>query len=191
MNKNGKQLPVFGSGGNDGSSRLMTPLQAEILEDGMLPDPDALGGVLSRPNIALGAGYDVDGPEPRGGPRDRAGERRWIGEPPVFQWEIDPADASLESGETSVSHGEWELGIWWQRHPAGLIYVAMQAMHGDDAEGAERAHPIGRNVAVNLVYDERREGVVAIYGTAGDFRPFVEAFRAAVLLPRDTEETNS
>ena len=98
---------------------------------------------------------------------------------PVFQWEIDPADPSLESGEASVKLGDWEYEVWFQMHPVGLMYVSIQAMDSDSASGPERQHPLGRNVVVNLVYDRRRAGVVAIYGTARDFRPFVEAFRIA------------
>jgi hypothetical protein len=37
--------------------------------------------------------------------------------------------------------------------------------------------PAGRTEAVKLVYDRKRAGIVAIYGTVKDFRPFVEAFR--------------
>ena len=75
--------------------------------------------------------------------------------------------------------GDWEYEVWFQMHPVGLMYVSIQAMDSDSASGRERQHPLGRNVVVNLVYDRRRAGVVAIYGTARDFRPFVEAFRIA------------
>ena len=64
-------------------------------------------------------------------------------------------------------------------HPAELVYVSIQAMGEEQASGPERQHPMGRNVVVNLVYDRRREGIAAIYGTARDFRPFVDAFREA------------
>ncbi len=47
----------------------------------------------------------------------------------------------------------------------------------DSAPSRERQPPLGRNVVVNLVYDEGRRAVVAIYGTARDFRTFVAAFR--------------
>lgn len=105
---------------------------------------------------------------------------RYEGKPPVFQWEIDPADPEIERGEAELVLDEWEYNIWWQTHPAELVYASIQAL-SEDAEdsGPGRQHPIGRNVAVNLVYDVRRSGVVAIYGTARDFRPFVEAFRLA------------
>ena len=41
------------------------------------------------------------------------------------------------------------------------------------------SNPAGRTEAVNLVYDRKRSGIVAIYGTVKDFRPFVGAFRRA------------
>ncbi len=45
---------------------------------------------------------------------------------------------------------------------------------------------MGRAIAVNLVYDPRRTAIIAIYGTARDFRPFVEAFRQGYGLPDST-----
>ena len=56
----------------------------------------------------------------------------------------------------------------------------MQAMSEDwvDDDNAS-PHPVGRSAAVNLVYDESRNAVVAIYGTVRDFRPFVKAFDVA------------
>lgn len=111
---------------------------------------------------------------------------RYAGWPPVFQWEVDPADPNIERGEAEVVLGEWEYSVWWQTHPAGLVYASLQALHEDlTADGPERPHPMGRNVAVNLVYDSRRSGIVAIYGTARDFRPFVEAFRQAFDITND------
>jgi hypothetical protein len=98
---------------------------------------------------------------------------------PVFQWDISPDHPEFEDGEVHVELGDWEFRIWWQEHPAGLVYVSIQALDEDDVDtGQERPHPMGRNVVVNLVYDHRRRGITAIYGTAIDFRPFVEAFRA-------------
>ena len=96
----------------------------------------------------------------------------------MYQWEIDPADASLVSGEAHVRLGEWEYEIWWQTHPADIVYASIQALHDDTVtDGPERQHPMGRNVVVNLAFDSRREAVIAVYGTARDFRPFIEAFR--------------
>lgn len=111
---------------------------------------------------------------------------RYEGWPPVFQWEVDPADPSIERGEAETVLGQWEYSIWWQTHPAGLVYVSIQAMQEDMAgPGSGRPHPMGRNVAVNLVYDTRRVGIIAVYGTARDFRPFVEAFRQAFDLTKE------
>ncbi len=37
-------------------------------------------------------------------------------------------------------------------------------------------------------YDRRRQAVIAVYGTARDFRPFIEAFRIGCRLQRQPEE---
>lgn len=171
--------------------RLMTPLQAELLEDGVLPQADEIGAALQRAGVAPDAGYGEAGPDPLPSPEPAASEDRYTGWPPVFQWEIAPGDSSLQGGEASIRLGEWEYEVWFQVHPAGLVYVSIQAIDEDPAAGPERQHPLGRNVVVNLVYDRRRAGVVAIYGTARDFRPFVEAFRMAYGLdsePRQERE---
>ena len=157
--------------------RLMTPLQAELLEEGFVPQTDEIGAALQRAGVAPDAGYGEAGPDPLPSPESLTPQECYTGWPPVLQWEIDPGDASLDSGEASVRLGDWEYEVWFQMHPAGLVYVSIQAMRDDPAAGPERQHPLGRNVVVNLVYDRRRAGVVAIYGTARDFRPFVEAFR--------------
>ncbi len=109
---------------------------------------------------------------------------------PVFQWEIDPADLTGVDGETHIERDGWEYEIWWQNHPAGLVYVSIQALAEEQASGPARQHPMGRNVVVNLVYDRDRQGIVAIYGTARDFRPFVEAFRDGFGLTDESNETN-
>jgi metal-sulfur cluster biosynthetic enzyme len=157
----------------------MTPLQAEMLEDGTLPEADVLGRAMQRPDMAPGAGYGEGGPEPLGGPSSETYE----GEVPVFQWEIDPHDASACSGSNNLTIGDWEFRIWWQVHPARLVYASIQAMREDwvDLGGAARSHPVGRSAAVNLVCDQDREAVVAIYGTVQDFRPFVDAFHRGYL----------
>jgi len=174
-----RRLPVFGESDSkpDRPDRLMTPLQAELLEEGVVPQADEIGAALQRAGVAPEVGYGEGGPHPLPSPESSSPEDQYMGRPPVFQWEIDPADPSLESGEASVKLGDWEYEVWFQMHPAGLVYVSIQAMDTDPASGPERQHPLGRNVVVNLVYDRRRAGVVAIYGTARDFRPFVEAFR--------------
>lgn len=157
-----------------GGPSAMTPLQAEMLEDGIMPQTDALHPSLRRPNIAEEAGYDGDGPDPFTGPMAlKEGT-----ELPVYQWEIDPADPTAESGVANISDGDWEFRVWWQVHPADLVYASIQAMREDWVEhgGQARANPAGRSEAVNLVYDIGRGGVVAVYGTVRDFRPFVDAF---------------
>ncbi len=152
----------------------LTPLQAELIEDGIDPDPDLLHEALPRADVAPGAGYRQDGPEPLDGPSFGDAEPL----PKVFQWEIDPQDSSAESGAADVELDGWEFHVWWQLHPSNLVYVSIQAMREDQVthSGGARPHPVGRSEAVNLVYDLDREGVVAIYGTVKDFRPFVVAF---------------
>ena len=164
-----------GPSGKPAPERIsLTPLQAELSEDGIDPDPDLLNGDLARADVAPGAGYGVDGPEPLRGPTFAADAPL----PRVFQWDIDPQDASAKSGTANIDLDGWEFHIWWQLHPADLIYVSIQAMREDQIthSGDARPHPVGRSEAVNLVYDARRDGVVAIYGTVKDFRPFVVAF---------------
>ncbi len=181
----GRRLPVVDRA-EAGRGRLMTPLQAELLEGGIVPDSDEIAGVLERVGVAPDIGYGEGGPSPLPSPEMPDGEEHYALWPPVYQWEIDPADPSLESGEAGVTLGDWRFEVWFQVHPAGLVYVSVQAMDDDPAAGPERQHPLGRNVVVNLVYDRRREGVVAIYGTARDFRPFVQAFRIACGLEEKT-----
>lgn len=160
----------MGTDGQDGEDRRRLPV---------------VGPGLARADLAPEAGYLEDGPDPLPGDVDPS--ERYEGPVPVFQWEIDPTDPSLESGEAHVVDGGWEYDIWWQRHPAGLVYGSIQALHDDPAHGPERRHPLGRNVVVNMVWDERRRGVVAIYGTARDFRPFVGAFcKGLEIEPGDT-----
>lgn len=171
-----RRLPVLGDRLAP-PGRYMTPLQAELLEDGVVPQADGIGTALPRVGVAPEVGYGEGGPEPIPSPESIAPGDRYTGWPPVFQWEMDPADPSLETSEASVRLADWEYEVWSQVHPAGLVYVSIQAMDSDPASGPERQHPLGRNVVVNLVYDRRRAGVVAIYGTARDFRPFIEAFR--------------
>ncbi len=162
------------------SGGAMTPLQAEMIEDGVVPEADVMGRVMQRPDMAPQAGYDEDGPAPLGGPRSDA----YDGELPVLQWEIDPHDDNAKSGTANLEIGDWEFRVWWQVHPAGLVYASIQAMREDwvEHDGAARSHPVGRSEAVNLVYDIDREAVVAVYGTVRDFRPFVDAFRRGYVL---------
>ncbi len=158
----------------------MTPLQAEILNDGEVPETDLVSAHLQRPDLAPEAGYDEDGPEPLGGPRSDVYE----GALPVLQWEIDPHDADAKSGTANLAISDWEFRVWWQVHPAQLVYASIQAMREDWVEhgGEARSHPVGRTEAVNLVYDQDRKAVIAVYGTVQDFRPFVDAFYRSYVL---------
>lgn len=153
-----------------------------------IPGGDAGGGAddradtnLRRADLAPGAGYGNGGPEPFGGPDSEllnAASERYQGEIRVIQWEIDPNDSEFESGEANTLQDDWEFRVWWQVHPARLVYASIQALREDwaDHTGTARPHPVGRSEAVNLVYDIERKAVVAIYGTVKDFRPFVKAF---------------
>ncbi|MFQ5765232.1 MAG: iron-sulfur cluster assembly protein [Rhodospirillales bacterium] len=154
--------------------------QAEMPGDGGMPETDIKGSARQRPDIAPQAGYDEDGPEPLGGPRSDIYE----GELPVLQWEIDPHDPNAKSGTANLTIGDWDFRVWWQVHPARLVYASIQAMREDwvDHGGEARSHPVGRSEAVNLVYDTDRKAVVAIYGTVRDFRPFVDAFHRGYVL---------
>lgn len=136
---------------------------------------------LPRPPVwAPEAGYGEGGPEQLASPDSPVTHDRYEGWPPVFQWEMDPADITLENGDGQVRLGDWDYDVWWQVHPADIVYVSIQALQDDsECADAERRHPMGRNVVVNLVWDQRRSAVVAIYGTTRDFRPFIEAFRIA------------
>ncbi len=173
-----RHQPFAGTGVLRGGD--MTPLQAEMLEDGVVPETDIVGQAMQRPDMAPQAGYVEDGPEPLGGPRSEEYE----GQLPVFQWEIDPHDPDAQSATANLKIGDWEFRVWWQVHPARLVYASIQAMRDDWVEhgGAARSHPVGRSAAVNLVYDIDRKAVVAIYGTVQDFRPFVDAFYRGYVL---------
>ena len=166
-------------------SRLMTPLQAEFLEDGELPEADLLAIALGRADVAKAAGYGPGGPHPMAGPRESLSYECGIS---VLQWDINPHDPQSVTRQHEIKLGEWDYRVWWQVHPGGLLYVSMQAMIEDwvEHEGAV-PHPIGRTEAVNLVYDEQRAAVVAIYGTVRDFRPFVKAFSDALALENTKE----
>lgn len=177
------------SGGTSASGgRLMTPLQAEMVEDGELPEADLLALALGRADVATAAGYGPEGPEPLAGPRESYAYANDIG---VLQWDIDPHDPRAETYQQEIKQNDWEYRVWWQAHPsADLLYVSMQAMREDWIDhGADAVpHPVGRSEAVNLVYDERRQAIVAIYGTVRDFRPFVNAFGLAYASETGSED---
>ena len=156
---------------------VMNPLQAELQEDGIIPEADVLRADMARPDNGPGLGFGDDELRPLDGPSGPPGDS-YDGALAVFQWDIDPHDSSAESFETSVRIDDWEIWVWWQAHPVGeLLYASLQAMNEDWAghAGTARPHPVGRSAAVNLVFDRKREAVLAIYGTVRDFRPFVEA----------------
>lgn len=165
-------------------SRLMTPLQAEFLEDGELPEDDLLATVLGRADVAAKAGYAPGGPNPLSGPRE---DFAFDCNLKVLQWDINPHDAAQTTRQHEIKVGDWDYRVWWQAHPrANLLYVSMQAMREDWITHEDASpHPVGRSEAVNLVFDQGRDAVVAIYGTVRDFRPFVKAFSLAY--ERDTD----
>ncbi|MDP7030518.1 MAG: iron-sulfur cluster assembly protein [Phycisphaerales bacterium] len=157
-----------------------------------LPVLDPNTARLQQAGIAEDSGFGEGGPEPLASPEMDLPDEHWTGWPAVPQWEIDPANPALNSGEAHVRIDAWDFEIWWQQHPDDLTYVAIQAMSDDPVTGGpERKHPIGRNVVVNLVYDIRRESVVAVYGTARDFRPFIEAFRIGCGIEPRSQETKA
>lgn len=145
-------------------------------------------GALRRADAAPGAGYEPEGPDPLAGPaRGLQGPAPAV---PVFQWEVAPDDPEAPSSEAYLERDGWEYNVWWQLHPQELVYASIQALQ-EDFRPSSRRHPVGRSVVVNLVYDPRRGGVVAIYGTARDFRPFVDAFWQAFHEARPEEEPHA
>jgi metal-sulfur cluster biosynthetic enzyme len=167
---------------SDAALSRLNSRQAAAPESPVPFDPDPMIAAMMRPDLAPGVGYGEDGPDPLGGPTGDRTTTKWQGQVPVFQWEIDPSDSSgRQYGEHEVERGGWMFRLWWQVHPADLVFASISAIgdENDEVRPFARQHPIGRNVAVNLVYDLRRQGVVAVYGTALDFRPFVEVFLEA------------
>jgi hypothetical protein len=173
-----ENIAISAAGAPAGGNRLMTPLQAEFLEDGELPEADLLAIALGRFDVAETAGYHPGGPDPLAGPRE---DLSFDSGAQVLQWDIDPHDPKAVTCQREIKLGDWDYRVWWQEHPTGkLLYVSMQAMREDWVEHEDAVpHPVGRSEAVNLVYDETRSAVIAIYGTVRDFRPFVKAFALA------------
>ena len=89
-----KPRPNDGENGSPASS----PLHLPILNDGANPEFDAMNASLGRAGIAPGAGYGDGGPEQLPSPEASIPHDRYEGWPPVYQWEIDPADPTLVSG---------------------------------------------------------------------------------------------
>ncbi|RKT46351.1 iron-sulfur cluster assembly protein [Thiocapsa rosea] len=176
----------------------MNPLQVDLKEYGLdpIPDPshggaphlkDLLAGAedkerkpppTSPPTSEIPDAFDppiVDGPQGNADPT-------YNGPVPVFQWQINPEDpdAQERQGKVKLSIGSWNYVVLWSIHAEeDLVYASVHARHWIYYDGKARPNPAGRTEGVNLVYDRRRGGVVAIYGTVKDFRPFVEAYRRA------------
>ncbi|MCH7547735.1 MAG: iron-sulfur cluster assembly protein [Planctomycetes bacterium] len=186
--------PKPGKGDRNKGNHTGVSLSLPILDnpDAEIPfETDPMDPNFRRFNIAPEMGYGEGGPEPLPSPEMSIPGDRYEGWPPVLQWEIDPGDPSLESGEEHVRIEDWEYEIWWQAHPADLVYASIQALADDTVtNGPERKHPMGRNVVVNIVFDRRREAVIAVYGTARDFRTFIEAFRIGFGLEQSDKESN-
>ena len=171
------------------------PLQVDLNEYGIEPTPDIVEGDGQRARNLLSPEPPKDGspaaqlaedaPEEIG--PDFASEEpqgnqdpTYDGLLPVFQWQIDPEHAGSRAVKTKLSIDNWNFVVCWLVHPSqDLVYASLQARHWISYGGKARPNPAGRTEGVNLVYDRKRAGVVAIYGTVKDFRPFVEAFRRA------------
>ena len=89
----------------NGESRLMTPLQAEFLEDGELPEDDLLAIALGRADVAKKAGYAPGGPDPLSGPREALSYDCGIS---VLQWDINPHDPQAVTRQHEIKLGEWD-----------------------------------------------------------------------------------
>jgi hypothetical protein len=169
----------------------VNPLQINLGEYGIEPTPDLVEGKGKRVRNLL----SPEPPEP-GGPAaqlaDDAEERLdtegpqgaadpgYDGPLPVFQWQIDPETAGQDAAKVRLSIDSWNYVVCWAVHRGqDLVYASLQARHWISYGGKSRPNPAGRTEGVNLVYDRKRGGVIAIYGTVRDFRPFVEAFRRA------------
>lgn len=177
----------------------VNPLQVDLKEYGLdpLPDPghggaphlkDLLAGGEEEPkqkkkeNPALeppGPPPDAFAPAEVEGPLGNT-DPDYDGTVPVFQWQIDPDGPGVETGKVKLSIGSWNYVVLWTAHAEEeLVYGSVRARHWIYYDGKARPNPAGRTEGVNVVYDARRAGVVAIYGTVKDFRPFVEAFYRA------------
>jgi len=168
------------------------PLQVDLSEYGIDPNPDLIEGPGHRAKNLMNPeppkdgspaqaadGLDEFGALPSEGPQGNL-DPTYDGSLAVFQWQIDPKDPLTETVKKKLSIGSWNFVVCWLMHPSqDLVYASLQARHWISYAGKARPNPAGRTEGVNLVYDGKRAGVVAIYGTVKDFRPFVEAFRRA------------
>ncbi|MGB5830631.1 MAG: iron-sulfur cluster assembly protein [Thiohalocapsa sp.] len=185
----------------------INPLQADLLEYGLEPIPNPGHGGAPHLKDLLAAGEEEKQVKPKSatappvdppdafappevdGPQGNV-DANYNGPIPVFQWQIDPEDTAAETEKVKLSIGSWNYVVSWVVHSgADLVYVAVQARHWIYYNGEARPNPAGRTEGVNMVYDRNREGVVAVYGTVKDFRPFVEAFYRAYTGPVDDSET--
>jgi metal-sulfur cluster biosynthetic enzyme len=174
----------------------VNPLQVDLREYGLDPIPDPGHGGAPRLKDLLAAGEHNEGKpaKPKGpptappenfepplveGPLGNA-DPTYEGPIPVFQWQVDPKSPDANASKVKLSIGSWNYVVLWLSHAGQeLIYASVHARHWIYYNGQARPNPAGRTEGVNLVYDRQREGVVAIYGTVKDFRPFVEAFHRA------------
>ncbi len=105
----------------------------------------------------------------------------WDVRVPIFQWEIDPTDTERPCGSAEIKYRGWDFRMWWEKHPVGLVYASIQATRGSresDWQGGWTSPPHS-TLAVTLVYDEQRQGIVSVQGNARDLRPFIDAFLMA------------
>ncbi len=174
----------------------INPLQVDLREYGLDPIPDPGHGGAPHLKDLLAAGEDKAGKPAKSkgpptepppdfeppnieGPQGNA-DPTYEGPIPVFQWQVDPKSPETSTNKVKFSIGSWNYVVLWLSHAEqDLIYASIHARHWIYYNGEARPNPAGRTEGVNLVYDRQRAGVVAIYGTVKDFRPFVEAFRRA------------
>jgi len=170
----------------------VNPLQVDLGEYGLEPTPDIIEGEGKRaknllqpeaPNEDHPAHAAEIDPEQAAiaaeGPQGNL-DPEYDGPLPVFQWQVDPQDSDDGITKVKLSIDSWNYVVWWLKHPSeDLIYACIHARHWIFYNGEARPNPAGKTEGVNLVYDAARGGVVAIYGTVKDFRPFVDAFHGA------------
>lgn len=175
----------------------MNPLHVDLREYGLdpLPDPDHGGSPQLKDLLEAGEEKKKDKSksltDPQADPPDAFAppgaekpegntDPGYTGPVPVFQWQLNPEESESETGRAKLSLGSWNYVVVWAIHAdQDLVYGSIRARHWISYMGEARPNPAGRTEGINIVYDRRREGVVAIYGTVKDFRPFVTAFHLA------------